>query len=146
MAGQFAAYTGEVPEATPNTRLCLETDAKTQPRVVAHLSAMTVEHGNLKSMYVDLAAKLGPDPLRADADADRFVRAAGLCKKSIGVCLMDQSMIAGVGNIYRSETLYEAHIHPEQPANTLKPAVLLNLWGIIVQQMQAGFKSGSIWG
>mmetsp|Transcript_148438 Transcript_148438/g.476733 ORF Transcript_148438/g.476733 Transcript_148438/m.476733 type:complete len:171 (-) Transcript_148438:358-870(-) len=59
---------------------------------------------------------------------------------------MDQSIIAGVGNIYRSETLYEAQLHPDQPANTLTRAELLALWRIVVRDMQAGFKSGSIWG
>lgn len=59
---------------------------------------------------------------------------------------MDQAAIAGVGNIFRSETLYEAGIHPEQPANTLGAAEMTRLWNIIVKQMQDAFKTGSIWG
>ena len=51
---------------------------------------------------------------------------------------MDQSVCAGVGNIYRTEILYEAAIHPNQPANTLTRAEVLKLWNTAVKQMQAG--------
>jgi len=150
MAGAFAAYQQEEPDVTTNTRLRLEAKAKTrasQPRVVAHLSAMTVEHGTPPELYERLLTKLGPDPLREDADAERFLAACqGAKQKTIGAVLMDQSCLAGVGNIYRSETLYEAGLHPEALASTLTRPEALALWGIIVRQMQAGFKTGSIWG
>lgn len=145
MAGAFAAYKREVPETTPNTRLLLEsTDGA--PNIVAHLSAMTVEHGTIAKMYTALVDRLGPDPLREDADPMRFVEKCSIAKKPIGGVLMDQGFMAGVGNIYRSETLYTAGIHPLQMANTLTKSELLNLWAVIVKDMQAGFKTGSIWG
>jgi len=147
MAGQFAAYQGEEPDLTATIRLRLESPAQGKlPRVAAHLSAMTVEHGKPDVLYAHHCSLLGPDPLREDVQADRFVLAAGQNKKAIGLLLMDQSFVAGVGNIYRSETLYEARIHPEQPGNTLTKAELLTLWQIVVRQMQAGFQTGSIWG
>lgn len=145
MAGAFAVYKSEEPETTANTRLRLTTVGGS-PVLAAHLSAMTVEFGVPNVLYEPKAAKLGPDPLREDADPKRFVeRCAGL-KKPIGTVMMDQACLAGVGNIYRSETLYEAKIHPEQPANTLTKQELLSLWNIVTKQMQAGFKTGSIWG
>eukprot|EP00747_Dinoflagellata_sp_TGD_P181889 gnl/TRDRNA2_/TRDRNA2_35888_c0_seq1.p1 gnl/TRDRNA2_/TRDRNA2_35888_c0~~gnl/TRDRNA2_/TRDRNA2_35888_c0_seq1.p1 ORF type:complete len:365 (+),score=59.91 gnl/TRDRNA2_/TRDRNA2_35888_c0_seq1:103-1197(+) len=145
MAGAFAVYREEEPETTANTRLRLVTAGGSGPRLVAHLSAMTVEHGTFSGLYQRLAAKLGPDPLRRDADPERFVSNC-VVKKSIGEVLMDQKLVAGVGNIYRSETLYAAGIHPTQPANTLLRNELLSLWSIVVKKMQAGFQSGSIWG
>lgn len=144
MAGAFAVYQGEEPETTANTRLRLVSQSGT--RLAAHLSAMTVEHGTVASFYDRLVAKLGPDPLRDDASPTSFVLACIASKKPIGMCMMDQSYMAGVGNIYRSEVLYEAGIHPEQPANSLERAVLLRLWATVVKQMQAGFTTGSIWG
>eukprot|EP00931_Biecheleriopsis_adriatica_P123238 TRINITY_DN98281_c0_g1_i1.p1 TRINITY_DN98281_c0_g1~~TRINITY_DN98281_c0_g1_i1.p1 ORF type:complete len:339 (-),score=68.41 TRINITY_DN98281_c0_g1_i1:20-1036(-) len=144
MAGAFAVYKGDEPETTGNTRLRLET-ADRGTKLVAHLSAMTVVHGAL-SKYSALAGKLGPDPLREDADPERVVANCASAKKPIGGVLMDQSLMAGVGNIYRTETLYEACIHPDQPANTLTRKEVLQLWNVIVKQMQAGFKTGSIWG
>lgn len=145
MAGAFATYMKDAPETTANTRLMFESTDR-EPKIVAHLSAMTVEHGTVAKMYTPFTEKLGPDPLREDADPMRFVEKCSIAKKPIGVVLMDQSFMAGVGNIYRSETLYEAGIHPSQMANTMTKNELLKLWTCIVKQMQAGFKTGSIWG
>eukprot|EP00854_Cymbomonas_tetramitiformis_P007918 gene7918-9405_t len=112
--------------------------------IVAHLSAMTVEHGT-EDLYNAAKAKLGTDPLREDADAEFFVKKLAGSRKGVGIMLMEQSCIAGVGNIYRSEILAEAKLHPEQPANSLSRDTVLGLWKICVNQMQTGFKSGSIW-
>lgn len=144
MAGAFAAYKGEEPPTTPNTRLRLV--AADGPKVTAHLSAMIVVHGKPLALYAPLAAKLGPDPLRENADPTRFLECCAVAKKPIGAMMMDQACMAGVGNIYRTETLFEAGIHPLQPANTLTRQEMLRLWGIVTKQMQAGFKTGSIWG
>ena len=97
------------------------------------------------SMYDSLSSKLGSDPLREDATCDALIKACG-SSKPIGTVLVDQSVVAGVGNIYRSEILYEAGIHPKQPSNSLTEAEILRLWNVAVKQMQAGFKTGSIWG
>jgi endonuclease-8 len=53
-------------------------------------------------------AKLGPDPLREDADRDLLWAVMQKSKKSIGQLLMDQSAVAGIGNIYRAEILFKA--------------------------------------
>lgn len=55
----------------------------------------------------DKLKALGPDPLREDADAELLWRAVQGSKKPIGLVLMDQSMIAGLGNIYRAEVLFK---------------------------------------
>ena len=52
--------------------------------------------------------KIGQDPLREDADKELVFDKFSSRKKSIGALLMDQSIIAGVGNIYRSEILWHA--------------------------------------
>ena len=96
-------------------------------------------------MYDTLIAKLGADPLREDADPQMLVKACA-SSKPIATVLVDQAVCAGIGNIYRSEILYEAGIHPKQAANTLQEAEILRLWNVAVKQMQAGFKTGSIWG
>lgn len=145
LAGAFAVYKEE-PQVGSSIRLRLETTDGQAPHLVAHLSAMVVKHGKPESLYKPLVAKLGADPLREDADPESFVSACAAAKKPVGTVLMDQSVCAGVGNIYRTEILYEAAIHPNQPANTLTRAEVLKLWNTAVKQMQAGYKSGSIWG
>ena len=49
--------------------------------------------------------RLGPDPLRADGDIEVFVAGVRRRRRPIGELLMDQSVISGVGNIFRAETL-----------------------------------------
>lgn len=143
LAGAFAVYQGEEPEVTKNIRLRLETvDSGT--KLVAHLSAMVVKHGK-ESFYDSLASKLGADPLREDANADDLVKGCSAAKP-IATVLVDQAVCAGIGNIYRTEILYEAALHPKQPANTLTQQEILKVWNVAVKQMQAGFKTGSIWG
>lgn len=144
MAGAFAVYQEEEPEPTATTRLRLESqDAK---KVTAHLSAMTVVHGTPAALYEPLAAKLGVDPLREDADPSMLISKCSTCKKPIGALLVDQAFVAGVGNIYRTEILYQAGVHPNQPANSLSKEVILKIWAITVKQLQDGFTTGSIWG
>lgn len=56
------------------------------------------------------AAGLGPDPLREDADAEALWAVVQASKKPIGLVLMDQTMIAGLGNIFRAEVLFKVHV------------------------------------
>ncbi|PRC62643.1 DNA glycosylase, partial [Mycobacterium sp. ITM-2017-0098] len=60
----------------------------------------------------DLVARLGPDPLRRDADPELAWRRIAKSRRPIGALLMDQSVISGVGNVYRSELLFRHRIDP----------------------------------
>ncbi|NBR32746.1 MAG: hypothetical protein EBT84_11390, partial [Sphingomonadaceae bacterium] len=51
----------------------------------------------------EILARLGPDPLREDADPRRFFASVAKSKTPIGALLMDQSKLCGVGNVYRAE-------------------------------------------
>ena len=57
--------------------------------------------------YEAARLRLGHDPLREDADAEALWEKVRVSKKPIGGILMDQTMIAGVGNIYRAEILFK---------------------------------------
>ena len=57
-------------------------------------------------------ARLGPEPLGAEFTAERFAEALGRSRQAIKVKLLDQSLLAGVGNIYASEALFRAGIAP----------------------------------
>lgn len=57
---------------------------------------------------------------------------------------MDQSCVAGVGNIYRAEILFKAGVHPEQPARTLPRPTFEAVWAHSVLLLQRGFLTGSI--
>lgn len=49
-------------------------------------------------------------------------------KKPIGLVLMSQDLLAGVGNIYRAEILYKAGVHPEQPSASIDRATFELIW------------------
>lgn len=63
--------------------------------------------------------QLGPDPFDPCFSAQYLRTAFAKRKKKIKECLMDQRMIAGIGNIYSDEILFAARICPSRPANTL---------------------------
>lgn len=70
-------------------------------------------------------AALGPDLLRPDFDrneAIRRMRAAGAVP--IAQALLDQRLVAGIGNVYKSEVLFLAGIHPDTPASAVPPPAL----------------------
>lgn len=67
-------------------------------------------------------AKLGPDPLVDGIDPAVFFQACQRTARPIKVALLDQRLVAGVGNIYASEALFMARIHPETPAKKLSAA------------------------
>lgn len=92
----------------------------------------------------DLVRRLGPDPLRADADPQRFLDGLGRRRKSIAAALMDQSLLAGVGNVYRAEILFLEGLHPHRPANDLTTAEAESLWGTTARALEVGVRLGRI--
>ncbi|GLC40886.1 bubble DNA binding [Pleodorina starrii] len=140
MSGAFRTMSLPGPPPTDTTRLEL---IHREMGLVAHLSAMTVTHGSL-ALYATKAAQLGPDPLREDADKELLWSRVVRSRKPIGLVLMDQSLVAGVGNIYRAEILFKAGVHPELPACDLSREQFDRIWYHCVDLLQRGFVSGSI--
>jgi endonuclease-8 len=91
-----------------------------------------------------IAAKLGPDPLRRDADPDRAWAALQRRRSTIGAALMDQGIVAGVGNVFRAEALFVNGIHPETPANQISREQFDALWSTLTRMLQVGLKERRI--
>ncbi|SEA58520.1 formamidopyrimidine-DNA glycosylase [Bowdeniella nasicola] len=91
-----------------------------------------------------VTSRLGPDPLRADADPERFITRARQLRRPIGELVMDQAVISGPGNIYRAEALFIAGIHPWRPGNRVSIARLRTLWDVLAEHMKNGVETGSI--
>lgn len=91
-----------------------------------------------KASVQKLLSRLGVDPLRDDADPDKAWDRIHRTISPIGTVLMNQSIIAGVGNVYRSELLHLLHIHPERPANSLTRSEFDSLWKLTVELLQIG--------
>lgn len=92
-------------------------------------------------------ARLGPDPLRAGTEGNEQERAlARLARtgRSFAEALMDQSIIAGVGNLYRCEVLFRHRVDPFRPAREIRPATFLRVWDDLVDLLSIGVAFGQI--
>ncbi len=94
--------------------------------------------------HEELISKLGPDPLRSDADREEFNARLRRKRMALSAALLDQKVIAGIGNVYRSEFCFLAGIHPETPANTLSPEQADLLWDMSVAQLKQGVRLNRI--
>lgn len=86
----------------------------------------------------DILARLGPDPLRDDADPERAWGRIKASQRPIGDLLMDQQVLAGVGNVYRAEVLFRHRVHPLRPGRTLRVSQWRALWADLVSLMHEG--------
>ncbi|MDQ6782568.1 MAG: Fpg/Nei family DNA glycosylase [Actinomycetota bacterium] len=91
-----------------------------------------------------IVARLGPDPIRTDADPDLAWAKLSRRRGPVGVAIMDQSLIAGVGNVFRAEALYVQRIHPQRPALTLERDEWDALWATLVTMLRRGVRSQRI--
>ena len=88
--------------------------------------------------------RLGPDPLRPDADWTRAWERVRGSRAPIGALLMDQAVLAGVGNVYRAEVLFRHRLHPLRPGRTLRRGQFEALWEDLVALMAYGVRTGRI--
>jgi endonuclease-8 len=161
--GRFRAYERDPLAPTPETRLVLSAAGpRTQPRVRAsvsepvggdlavsasgpelQLSGPTVCELIDQDVEAALRDRLGPDPLRSDDPSAAF---AALARRTapIGQVLLDQRIIAGIGNVYRAEVLFLIGVHPDRPAHAVDPATLERLWDLLRMLMTDGERRGRI--
>jgi DNA-formamidopyrimidine glycosylase len=92
----------------------------------------------------EVIARLGPDPLREDADPMRAWARISRSHRPIGDLLMDQGVIAGVGNVYRAEVLFRHRMHPLRPGRTLRVGQWRAMWEDLVSLMADGVETGTI--
>jgi endonuclease VIII len=88
--------------------------------------------------------RLGPDPLRDDADWTRAWTRVSRSRMPIGALLMDQAVLAGVGNVYRAEVLFRHRLHPLRPGHTLRRRQFQSMWEDLVVLLREGVRTGRI--
>ncbi len=84
-----------------------------------------------------LLKRLGPDPLNGDGP-ERMIAKVLKSRKPIGELLMDQTVAAGVGNIYRAELLYRARLSPFRLGKDVEEKTLRSIWKDAGVLMKAG--------
>ena len=91
-------------------------------------------------------ARLGPDPLVDDvAEAEeRFTAVVRRKPTPIGLLLMDQAVVSGIGNVYRAELLYRARLDPHTPGRDVPEEVVRALWRDWVRLLAIGVETGQM--
>lgn len=97
-----------------------------------------------KRKFEELKLRLGEDPLRDDASADSVWQKMQKSRSAIGSLLLNQSVIAGVGNVYRAEILFLLGIHPQLPANEIARDTFDEMWELTVELLNIGVKHNRI--
>ena len=88
--------------------------------------------------------RLGEDPLRDDANPDRAFAKIHASRSAIGLLLMRQDIVAGIGNIYRAEVLFRARVDPHRPGREITSALWTELWTDLAALLRDGVRAGRI--
>jgi endonuclease VIII len=88
--------------------------------------------------------RLGPDPLRPRSEGTVAHRRIAASRTAIGALLMDQSVLAGVGNVYRAEILFRHGVSPFRPGRHVDAGTWAAMWADLVVLMRAGVRMGRI--
>ena len=86
--------------------------------------------------------RIGPEPTESDFKLLPFERGLRISKKFVKPLLLEQKLVAGLGNIYADEVLWAARIHPERPAAELKKTEIKRLHDEIIRILQLGIDKG----
>ncbi len=139
LIGSFDVRSGTAPAPVGQVRLRIESG-----EMYADLRGAIVCDLVGPERRAQVLGALGPDPLRPDADPDRAWRRVRRSTRPIGDLLLDQSVLAGVGNVYRAEVLFRQRIHPQRPGNTLRVGQWRAIWDDLVTLMAEGVRLGQI--
>ena len=94
--------------------------------------------------FMKLVNRIGPDVLRPDANPDLAFDRIKKSKVPIGRLIMDQSVMAGIGNIYRSEILWRQSVHPEIPGKDIDRQTFNQIWDDARALLTLGVKRNAI--
>ena len=119
MEGKYFYYPDQVPERKhAHVLIHFEDGGTLVYEDVRKFGTMELLAPELLEAYF-LSKKLGPEPTEKDFDLGKFKLALKKSKKPIKTHLLDQTLVAGLGNIYVDEVLWRAKVHPSRTSNSL---------------------------
>ncbi|WP_328995904.1 Fpg/Nei family DNA glycosylase [Kribbella sp. NBC_01245] len=139
LIGKMGFGDGPAPEPVGQVRLRLENGL-----AYADLRGATICELMTDGERDVLLGRLGPDPLRDDADPELAWKRIHKSQLPIGRLLMEQHVLSGVGNVYRAETLFRARLHPLTPGALVKKREWNGMWADLVELMKYGVETGRI--
>lgn len=94
--------------------------------------------------YAALEARLGGDPLASGPRPAATWARVHASRRAIGALLLDQSIFAGIGNVYRAELLFLVGVHPDTPGRAIDKATFERLWRLAKELLQKGVRANRI--
>jgi formamidopyrimidine-DNA glycosylase len=142
--GTFTSGTGHPPSPRGALRMRWIGDGPDGAGVWTDLRGATTCEVLAPPAVDGLLARLGPDPLRRRADGAAAYARIARSRTAIGALLMDQTVLAGVGNVYRAELLFRSRVSPFRPGRDVDPELWARMWADLVTLMRAGVRTGRI--
>jgi endonuclease-8 len=142
--GSFAGGNGNPPPAKGALRMRWVADGPDRTGVWSDLRGPTTCEVLAAPEVKTILDRLGPDPLRPRADGERAHRRIAGSRTAIGALLMDQSVLAGVGNVYRAELLFRHRVSPFRPGREVDGVLWRDMWADLVALMRSGVRMGRI--
>lgn len=140
-AGVFVPVRRRDEPARPQVRLRLDFDDPAQTwDLIAPLRCELLTDDEVAV----LVGSLGPDPLYPGADAGEARHRLAGHPGLVGVALLDQTVLAGVGNVFRAEALAACHVHPNRPAAEVTDDEFDCLWTALQAMMSRAVDDGRI--
>lgn len=129
---RLATRPGKTPDAPPETLYWADLRGPTRCELLTEPEKEAVSE------------RLGPDPLRAASDPDAAWARISRSRTSVAALLMDQKVVAGVGNVYRAEVLFRHGIDPYRTGRDLDRSEWEALWADLVALMHEGVRNNRI--
>jgi formamidopyrimidine-DNA glycosylase len=154
MTGRFVVETGEVARRPGAHALAAAADPRHAHVVFETAAGARITYFDARRFgFMDLIAPggredhprlagMGPEPLGGDFDAAYLARAFAGRRQGVKSLILDQRIVAGIGNIYACEALYMARISPLAPAGALKRARLQRLAPAVREVLEAAIQAG----
>ena len=101
-----------------------------------------IKEGLKPEIIIKGLGTLGPEPFSKEFNINYLIKAFSKREKSVKAVLLDQTIIAGIGNIYADESLYEAGISPFREAKTINDEELIRLKDSIIKVLKISIGSG----
>ncbi|MCX4667207.1 Fpg/Nei family DNA glycosylase [Streptomyces sp. NBC_01381] len=140
--GLFGKYTqGETPAPPPTDTVRLRLLSDTHYSDLRGPTTCALLTDEEKQAIHD---RLGPDPLREADDPEQAYRRVSRSRTTIAALLLDQKVIAGVGNVYRAEVLFRHGIDPYTPGKDITAAQWQAIWDDLVGLMREGVRLNRI--
>jgi endonuclease VIII len=139
LIGKFGFGDGTAPPPAPTVRLRLAVPGHWAD-LIGPAACALVTDGDKQAVH----DRLGPDPLRPGDDPARAYERVRRSRMPVAALLMDQKVIAGVGNVYRAEVLFRHGVDPFLPGRDVRPELWEAMWADLVTLMRQGVRTNRI--